>query len=225
LRDRYVAKGKINCSLSAPRPEIAETTARLPDISGSARCYCSISLVGRRDWYHEHHARSSVPAKLVFNGVGCKEAIFETSFGGGSGISVIGGAIGLSLAMIAAVIFERVAEFPPHIDVQWQWPFRHRLFALEAIPPSGHRGCHRLKRLEANSRPAFVITPKSDPDPPFTMPRFNWQVFRPMPRNLLRRSVCNLRHRRKRCELWTTRPLHAANRQIGITMRRQLAHK
>ena len=123
LRDRYrVAKGKINPFTVRTTTEIAETTGEVTQIfqavlvaSASISLLVggigimNIMLVSVTERTREIGLRMALGAKRsdIRNQFLVEAAV----------LCVIGGAIGLSLAILAASIFERVAEFPAPIGL------------------------------------------------------------------------------------------------------------
>lgn len=123
LRDRYrVAKGKINPFTVRTTTEIAETTGQVTQIFQAVLVaiasisllvggigIMNIMLVSVTERTREIGLRMALGAKRsdIRNQFLVEAAV----------LCVIGGAIGLSLALIAAVVFERVAEFPAPIGL------------------------------------------------------------------------------------------------------------
>jgi putative ABC transport system permease protein len=121
LRDRYrVAKGKINPFTVRTTTEIAETTGEVTQIFQAVLVaiasisllvggigIMNIMLVSVTERTREIGLRMALGAKRsdIRNQFLVEAAV----------LCVIGGAIGLSLAILAASIFERVAEFPAPI--------------------------------------------------------------------------------------------------------------
>jgi putative ABC transport system permease protein len=123
LRDRYrVAKGKINPFTVRTTTEIAETTGEVTQIFQAVLVaiasisllvggigIMNIMLVSVTERTREIGLRMALGAKRsdIRNQFLVEAAV----------LCVIGGAIGLSLAILAASIFERVAEFPAPIGL------------------------------------------------------------------------------------------------------------
>ncbi len=123
LRDRYrVAKGKINPFTVRTTTEIAETTGEVTQIFQAVLVaiasisllvggigIMNIMLVSVTERTREIGLRMALGAKRsdIRNQFLVEAAV----------LCVIGGAIGLSLAILAASIFERIAEFPAPIGI------------------------------------------------------------------------------------------------------------
>jgi len=123
LRDRYrVAKGKINPFTVRTTTEIAETTGEVTQIFQAVLVaiasisllvggigIMNIMLVSVTERTREIGLRMALGAKRsdIRNQFLVEAAV----------LCVIGGAIGLSLAILAASIFERIAEFPAPIGL------------------------------------------------------------------------------------------------------------
>jgi putative ABC transport system permease protein len=123
LRDRYrVAKGKINPFTVRTTTEIAETTGEVTQIFQAVLVaiasisllvggigIMNIMLVSVTERTREIGLRMALGAKCsdIRNQFLVEAAV----------LCVIGGAIGLSLAILAASIFERIAEFPAPIGL------------------------------------------------------------------------------------------------------------
>lgn len=123
LRDRYrVAKGKINPFTVRTTTEIAETTGKVTQIFQAVLVaiasisllvggigIMNIMLVSVTERTREIGLRMALGAKRsdIRNQFLVEAAV----------LCVIGGAIGLSLAILAAFIFERIAEFPAPIGL------------------------------------------------------------------------------------------------------------